>query len=117
MANEIQINATLRYSKSPTAASLSTSFFADQTGDKFQAGVQIVGITEEQLNKGDVGTIGYLAFRNLDTTNFVELGKATGAYSIKVKPGKGGVIPWGSSAVYMLADTAAVEFEYLAIEA
>jgi hypothetical protein len=116
MANEIQINATLRYSKSPTSASLATSFFDDQIGDKYGAGVQIVGTTEEQLNKGDIGTIGYLAFRNLDATNYVELGKATGAYTIKVLPGKGGVVPWGAGAVYMLANTAPVELEYLAIE-
>ena len=116
MANEIQINATLRYSKSPVGASLATSFFDDQVGTKYEAGVQVVGISEEQLNKGDVGTIGYLAFRNLDDTNFVELGKATGAYTIKVKPGRGGVVPWGASAVYLLADTAPINLEYLAIE-
>ena len=118
MANEISINATLRYSKSPTSASLTTSFLADQTGDKYQAGVQIVGTVEEQLDKGDVGTIGYIAFRNLDVTNFVQMGRAAGAYSMDVKAGKGGVIPWGSAtSPFVKANTAACEFEYLIIEA
>lgn len=118
MSNEIQINATLRYSKTPASATLSTSFFADQAGDKYQAGVQIVGTTEEALDKGDIGTIGYIAFRNLDDTNYFEMGKTTGVYSINCKAGKGGVIPWNNSiAPLVKANTANVEVEYLMIEA
>ncbi len=116
MANEIQINATLRYSKSPTAASLATSFFDDQVGDKYEAGIQTVGTSEEPLNKGDIGTIGYLAFKNLDPDNFVELGKTTAEYTVKVKPGRGGVVPWGAANVFCLANVAPVSLEYLAIE-
>jgi hypothetical protein len=108
----------LRYSKSPDSASLSTSFFADQTGDKYQAGVATIGTTEESLDKGDVGTIAYIAVRNLDTTNYIQLGSTTGVYAMIIKAGKGAVFPWGSATTpFVKANTAAVELEYLMIEA
>ena len=118
MANEISIANTLRYSKSGVTASHSSSFNADQTGDKYQAGVQIVGTTEESLDKGDIGTIGYIAFKNLDSTNFFQMGITTGVYSIKVLAGKGGLVPWNSSTTpYVKANTANVEVDFLMIEA
>ena len=60
MANEISISQTLRYAKSGVAASHASSFQVDQSGDKYQAGVQIVGTSEESLDKGDIGTIGFI---------------------------------------------------------
>ncbi len=116
MANEIQINATLRYANSPTSASIGTSFFDDQTGNKYMAGVQTIGTSDEPLLKGDVGTIGYLAFRNLDPTNYVELGSTTTVYSIKVPAGKGLVVPWDHTNVYCKANTASCDCDYLIIE-
>lgn len=118
MANEIQLSQTLRYSKSGVSASHASSFTVDQSGDKYQAGVQTVGTAEESLDKGDIGTIGYIAFKNLDSTNYVQLGITTGVYSIKCLAGKGGVVPWNSSTTpYAKANTAAVELDYLMIEA
>jgi len=118
MSNEISINQTLRYSKSGVSATHSSSYQADQTGDKYQAGVQIVGTTEESLDKGDIGTIGYISFKNLDTTNFFQMGITTGVYSIKCLAGKGGMIPWNSSTAPLVkANTANVEVDYLMIEA
>ncbi len=117
MANEVNISATLRYAKSPASASLSTSYSADQTGTKYSAGVQIIGVTEESLDKNDVGTIGYLAVRNMDATNYVRLGATTTVYTIKLLPGKGCVVPWNGSTTFIIANAAPVEVEYLMIEA
>jgi len=80
------------------------------------AGVQAIGTAEEALLKGDVGTIGYLAFRNLDATNYVELGSTTAVYSIKVPAGKGLVVPWDHTNVYAKANTASCDCDYLLIE-
>ena len=117
MANEITVVATLKYAKNKSAAQLATSHNADQSGDKYEAGIQTVGTVEEQLTKGDVGVIGYLAVRNTDAVNFVQLGSSAGNYSLKLLAGKGAVIPWSGSAVYAKADTTAVDVEYLIIEA
>ncbi len=117
MANEITVSSTLKYSKNKASASLATSYFANQTGDKYQGGVQSIATTEESLDKGDVGTIGFLAVRNMDATNFVSFGHTTGVYDVKVLAGQGGVIPWNGTSVFAKADTASVEVEYLIIEA
>jgi hypothetical protein len=117
MANEVSISATLSYAKNKATAKLATSFLASQTGDKYMAGVQIIGTTEESFTKADIGTIGYVAARNMDPTNFVQLGAATGAYSIKLLPGQGCVVPWGAANTFVKADTAVCEVEYLLIEA
>ena len=116
MANEIQVSSTLRYSRSPASASLATSYFATQTGNKYQAGVQAVGTSEESLDKGDVVTIGFLAVRNMDATNYVNVGVTTGVYSIKLFPGQGCVIPWNGQYTYIKANTSACDCEYLMTE-
>jgi hypothetical protein len=117
LAKEITITSTLKYSKNGANASVGTTFTADQTGDKYESGVQSIGTTEEALVKGDVGIVGYVAVRNLDATNFVQLGATAGVYSIKLLPGKGAVLPWDGTTVLAKADTAAVEVEYLIVEA
>lgn len=117
MANEINILSSIGYSKNHVSSAMSLNFSADQTGDKLARAVQSITTTEVQLDKGGVGTIGYLAVRNLDLTNFVLLGHATGSYAVKLLAGKGTVVPWNGTAVYAIADTAPVEVEYLILEA
>jgi len=117
MANEVTISATLRYALNRAAASLSTSYSANQTGDKFQSGVQDVGTSEEVLDKNDVGTIGYLGIRNADDTNFIQVGAIAANYSIKLLAGEGAVMPWKAANVYVKANTASCDVEYLMIEA
>jgi len=117
MANEVTISGTLRYAKSKAAASLSTAYSATQAGDKYQAGVQTVGTSEEVLDKNDVGTIGYLGVRNTDATNFVQLGAIAANYSVKLLPGEGAIMPWKASNVYVKANVASIDLEYLMIEA
>src|SRR5690242_8319589 len=98
MANEISVGGSLTYSKNKAKATLSGSFFATQSGDKYQAGIQTIGTTEESVDKGDVGTIGYLAVRNIDATNYVQFGVTTGVYSVKLLPGEFAVLPWQNTA-------------------
>lgn len=117
MANEISITATLRYAKDKASASQAISYLADQTGDKYSAGIQSIGTTEEALQKNDVGTIGYLAIRNMDTVNYVDIGATTGVYSLRLQAGKGALVAWNGTSVLCKANTAACEVEYLIIEA
>jgi len=73
MANELALTASLRYTNS--AAPLykiikSLSIQVDAVGKKYHAGSQSVGTGEENLVKGDIGTIGYMIGRNLDASAF-----------------------------------------------
>lgn len=118
MANEITVTSTLKYAKGTASTQLTGSYKASQTGDKYQAGIQSVGTSpEETVQKGDIGTIGYAMFKNLDSTNYIQLGTSSGSYSIKLKAGEStGVVPMSATNVYALANTAAVLLEYLMIE-
>lgn len=117
MANEIAASLSIKYAKGKESAGLSSSFFATQVGDKYEGGVQSIGTSEEALAKGDVGTPGYVFVRNMDAVNFVQLGATTGVYSVKIAAGQAALIPWNGAAILAKADTAAVEVEYLIIEA
>jgi hypothetical protein len=119
MANEIQFSGSLRYASGLKHGALEGSGRADQSGKEYMQDTQEIGSSEEQLLKGDVGTIGWVAVRNLDATFYVELGAGTGAYSLKVPPGGYAMAPWDGTTVYAKANSGSdtAQIEYLLIEA
>jgi hypothetical protein len=115
--NAVTIASTLSYSANRISARLATSFSADQTGDFFESGVQAIGTAEEELDYGDVTSIGFVGIRNMDDTNYVEVGRTTGVYSIKLKAGEGFVARWNGNTVFVKANTAACNVEYIVTQA
>lgn len=67
----------------------------------------------------DIGNAGYLYLRNLDATNYVDIGFATGVYPIRLKATQVAILPItpATSALYLLANTAACRLEIYAHEA
>lgn len=61
-----------------------------QDGIGASGGIQIIGTTEETVSVGDVSTLGWAFFQNLDATNYVEIGPdATGMVAfIRLEPGE-----------------------------
>jgi len=93
------------------------------TGTEFIHGVQSIGTTEEVVQAiADIATEGFFIARNLDPTNYIELGyadvSATGdARPIKLKAGEPCMFRVGAdSALYAMADTAACRLEYWLFE-
>ena len=115
--NAITISASLKFAANKATGSLSTSFSADQTGDFYQQAIQEVGTGDENLDQGDVGTIGWAAVRNMDETNYVDIGSDGILYPIRLQPGKGFVAPWNAAEIHAKAHTASCKVEYLLIEA
>jgi len=116
MANELTLNATFSYSKSGTVLSLKPAVSVDVSGSVALHNRQSVGTSEEALQLGDVTSLGYCIVINRDATNFVEVRPGTGvADLVKVRPGKFVVLDFadGVTAPYVVADTAAVEIEYV----
>lgn len=95
MADEISFSASLSINRNGVTTSASASKNATQTGTDYQLGTQTIGTAAEQLNKGDIGTIGYVFVKNLDPTNYVELALDAGFTQIfaKLLPGEFCVIP------------------------
>lgn len=85
------------------------------TGTEFIHGVQLIGITEEAITIiSDIATPGVCIFRNLDATNFVEVG-LTGSYTVKLKAGEPCVFR-ANGTLYAKADTGACRLEYWIFE-
>ena len=89
----------------------------DQTSNGMCDNIATVGTTEQTLDIGGIGTAGYALFVNLDSTNFVQIGVATGVYTIKLKKGQFAVLPLAAKTLYAKADTAAVKVAYWILEA
>jgi hypothetical protein len=92
----------------------------DVSGDRFTLQRQEIGTSEEALNLGDIATGGYFIAVNRDTTNYVELRSGTGAVDF-IRLNAGEVccfrISADATAPYAIANTAAVELEYLLVAA
>lgn len=91
----------------------------DLAGSRSYANVQIVGTAYEAIAFGaDLATKGWATFRNLDPTNFVELGLEVSAafYAFaKLLPGEECVFPIGGT-LFAKADTAPCDLEVVAVE-
>lgn len=89
MANEIKINTSIRLSKGSnlhqfTPAQLSLT----QTGSLIYDNIHAIGTSEETAGPafGDIGTEGLCVIHNLDATNYVHVGFATGVYGMRLYP-------------------------------
>lgn len=120
MANETALSASLACTIN--GASVNGSFAANDTnaGGNIFANVQNVGTTTEQIDLGEsTFTVAYWYFRNLDPTNYVEIGLNTPLTqkSTKLMPGKFCLFPASTSTMYALANTAAVNLQVVAVGA
>ena len=116
MADEVSISIAFSFENQGEVISRSVSFTSDVAGDAVIHGVQEIGIGgEEVLVHGDVGTFGWVFLKNLDSTNFITAG-FTGAHSIKLLAGEACIFPANGADIYALADTAAVDVEYIVVE-
>jgi hypothetical protein len=88
-----------------------------QAGSFSSSATFTIGTTEETLSFGDI-TPGRIAFFNLDGTNFVEWGFATGARPGRLRPKVAATDPCGApntidvtsgTTIYIKADTASCE--------
>lgn len=114
MANELQTQFILRYANGNDQFNLgSINQQKDVVATARVQGVQDIGTSEEAIVLGDVATDGGAFFaRNLDATNFVEIG-LTGSYVIKLKPGEFCFLSGVSDKdLYARANTAAVKISY-----
>jgi len=116
MANEIAIDATIRYEDSEgTELSLQNVDSITLTTKLVHRTKQNVGTSEEALKLGDVSSLGWLMLKNLDETNYIEVKTGTGGTVIgKMLAGESfGPIRVGSgvTAPYVVANTAACQME------
>jgi len=118
MSDELRIGVILSYSKGGAPENRVEHIEVDVTGDSFIHQNQSVGTSEEELTQGaDLGSPGYVFIKNLDATNYVEVGSTTGVYDIKLLAGEIAIYRHNSNTLYAKANTAACLVEYIIIEA
>lgn len=119
MANEITITQRIQCINgnfdTGTLAVSGAQF--DQAAAGAAGGVQNIGTTEESLSAGDLTTKGWLFIRNLDATNYVQLGFSTGVYGCRLEAGEPATFRTEPAAtIYLKANTAACNVQYLWLE-
>lgn len=117
MANEITQSIRITASKNDAQVVLASTKRITMTGDDMVQGTQVIGTVAETLSLGDIsGAPSQLVVKNLDSTNFVELGGDSGltVFKLRIEPGETVVIRPGGATVYAQADTAAVRVQILA---
>lgn len=120
MANSIETTTQIAYKNAAGAIQLSIpakKITQSQASNIYVSGVQNIGTSAEIIDLGSVATDGGSAFfRNLDATNFVEVGldvSATFVPFLKIPPGEQCYLTGLSDKdVYARANTAAVDLEY-----
>jgi len=119
MADEISI--TMRFdvtngSYAPGTVSLTNALF-DQAAAGGAGELQNIGTTEESLSAGNLTTKGWLYIRNLDDTNYVQLGFSTGVYGCRLEAGEPALFRTEPAAtIYLKANTAACDVQYRWLE-
>jgi hypothetical protein len=115
MSNEIKITLGLEYNKNGKTIDRHETFYDNVSGDNFYNSIQSIGVSEEAVVATDIGTYGWYFVKNLDTTNYVELG-TTGSLNKKIPAGKANIFS-SANALYAKANTNTLNVEVIAIEA
>ena len=119
MADEITIKPYLKLLKGNHTQTISpTAYTVDQTGIGAWHSVQNIGTSEESITSfGDVTTEGWTYLRNLDTTNYVQIGFATTDYGMRLEAGETACFRMEPAAdLFLKANTAACEVEIFIAE-
>ncbi len=122
MADELTLNATLNYSDDEDADETlqAAEVLATVSAKKYVKSKQNIGTSEEAIGLGELASLGWALFINRDTVNFLEIRVGTGGTKIvKLKAGEFAFFRFGSgiTAPFAIADTAAVQLEYIIVSA
>lgn len=117
MAKEITLSGGLSFKKGAMTAKLSVSDTRDMAGTHYIQRVDEIGASEETVSKGDIVTLGYVAFKNVGETGVIQIGGTTGVYAIKLDPGEGiAGVKWATNTIFAIGDVAGCDLEMLLIE-
>lgn len=112
MANELQISLNGSYAKNGATDLFNAAAQVTVTSNYISSGIASVGTVDETISLGDVSTVGFIFLKNLDDTNFVEIGSDGSSYPLKLKAGEALLTRWNAAAIHAKADTATVNLQY-----
>lgn len=116
MANEITLGVSVAVVKGLMAmARTVTGLQLTMAGTATVQAVKSVGTVKETLDLLGVSAPGYVLLRNLDATNFVEVGEDADTPFLKLKAREVAVFRMAGTTLSAKADTAAVNLEYMVL--
>lgn len=120
MADELKISGTLSFIKGTAPGDLKivrtlSSQTFDVSGTSGFQNIISLATTDETLALGDVATIGYCLFHNLDATNYISIGSDGTLYPLKLKAGEWAIARWNAAAIHAKSNSSACNFEYVVI--
>lgn len=111
MANELFTAVKITARKGGANLVVDSSVSQDMTGSEIVQTTQSIGTSAETVSLGEIsGAPKQVLIKNLDVTNFVEIGGDSGltVFKLKILPGCSNLISPSSATIYAKADTAAV---------
>jgi hypothetical protein len=123
MANEIRNQFQITVSKNGDALTFPSSVVNDMSGNVIYKNTQAIGTsTEAIVLSADIsGTPSWMVLKNIDPTNFIEVGLDSASpmtqVFAKLKAGQGFAFPPGTATLYAKADTGACNLVVIAISA
>jgi LPS O-antigen subunit length determinant protein (WzzB/FepE family) len=118
MANTFQVTGSLLFQAPAGSQTLqqqaSLQVTTVPTGSSFNAQVYNATTSITQPTTPGVTSLGYVFFRNLDPTNFVQVGAASGQWCSNLAAGDIGLVKWNGNNIYVLANTANVSLQIIA---
>lgn len=120
MANQISVTAVIAAVTNAASAQIQQQLqgqFA-MAGNLVSSGIVSIATSDTQISIAALGggTIGWIALKNLDPTNYVTFGADGTQYPIEMLPGEFCVTRWNGAAVHGIANTAAVNVQYYVFE-
>ena len=121
MATHITIQQAVRLSKGAMKHEFTPPQLSlEQTGALVYDNTVSVGTSEETAGPsfGDIGTEGLCVIYNLDATNYVQVGFATGVYGVRLRGGSAPAVFFlePGATIYLKANTAACNVRIIVYE-
>ena len=110
MANELSVDVAVAFTKtgSETITVRKPAQAVTVAGTRGAMLTQKIAITEEQVDIGELPTVGWVYFENMDATNYIELFITTGGTAFaRLLPGRGFAMPIFAATFYAKSHTAA----------
>jgi hypothetical protein len=111
MANELTVTANINYSKSGDVYSRNSGQIAVTISGTARAG-QTQAIPTSDTTLTIPAAPGYVYIKNLDATNYVQVGPDATNWFLRVKAGQIALFPIEGTAMHMKANTATVNVEW-----
>jgi hypothetical protein len=114
MADELTLSVNFSCSMDGATISDRYSDTIDVAASPQVGGVQTIGTSWEAIIMGEVTSPGYFAYKNLDTTNYIEFSADSGGANplIKAKATDFGCFRLTGTTLYARANTAACKLKY-----